>query len=83
MVGQYMVCSWREGCMEAGSRLNGDRLTEVWEQDENRMEGERWGIKTEAEISYLEVGVVVIGMLGFPHLHGHNRLLHELTRSQG
>lgn len=53
-----------------------------WCQNGSRMR--KWCRMTlGAQISYLKVGVVVVGVFGFPDLHGHNRLLHELTRSQG
>ena len=32
--------------------------------------------------THLKVSVVVVGVFGLPDLHGHARLLHELTRCQ-
>lgn len=65
-----MVCKW----------LYKSRLKAPWGQtrDKIKMGAERW--RTEI-VAHLKVGVVVVGMFGFPDLHGHNRLLHELTGS--
>lgn len=36
----------------------------------------------KTSMTYLKIGIVVVGMLRFTHLDGHSRLLHELASCQ-
>lgn len=36
----------------------------------------------KTSMTYLKIGIVVVGMLRFAHLDGHSRLLHELASCQ-